>query len=173
MTSPDSARAGCTGGRLSLLPVTLADANAFVTANHRHHKKVVGHKFSLAAVAGEKIVGVAIIGRPVARGRDDGLTLEVTRLCTDGIERKIFDKNGSEHSLGICSFLYGAAARATFALGYKRLGTYILASEPGTSLTAAGWRLIGEVKGRSWSCQSRPRIDKHPTQDKLLYEARP
>jgi hypothetical protein len=58
-----------------------------------------------------------------------------------------------------------------FAQGYHRLGTYILASEPGTSLTAAGYRLVGEVKGRSWNCQSRPRIDKHPTQNKLLFEA--
>lgn len=144
--------------RLSLCTVELAEANAFVAAHHRHHKRVVGHKFSLGATLGEKIVGIAIVGRPVARERQDGVTLEVTRLATDGT------KNA-------CSFLYGAAARATFALGYKRLGTYILASEPGTSLTAAGWRLIGEVKGRSWSCPSRPRIDKHPTQDKLLWEA--
>lgn len=56
------------------------------------------------------------------------------------------------------------------ALGYKRIGTYILATESGMTLKAAGWRLIGEVKGRSWSCPSRPRVDKHPTQDKLLFE---
>ena len=84
-------------------------------------------------------------------------TAEVTRLVTDGT------KNA-------CSFLYGAAARAAFALGYRRIGTYILATEPGTSLTAAGWRQIAEVKGRSWSCKSRPRIDMHPTQNKLLFE---
>ena len=100
---------------------------------------------------------MVIVGRPVARGRDDGLTLEVTRLCTDGA------KNA-------CSFLYGAAARAGFALGYKRIGTYILQSEEGVSLRAAGWKMISEVKGRSWSCQSRPRVDKHPTQGKLLWE---
>jgi hypothetical protein len=101
---------------------------------------------------------VVIVGRPVARMRDDGLTAEVTRLCTDGTRNA-------------CSFLYGAAAKAAFALGYKRIGTYILASEPGTTLRAAGWRLIGEVKGRSWTTPSRPRVDKHPTQDKLLFEA--
>lgn len=138
-------------------PITLAEANAFVEQHHRHHKKVVGHKFSIGAVKDDKIVGVVIVGRPVARGRDDGLTLEVTRLCTDGTRNA-------------CSFLYGAAARAAFALGYKRIGTYILAAEPGKSLTSAGWRMIGEVKGRSWSCQSRPRVDKHPTTDKTLWE---
>ena len=138
-------------------PITLAEANAFVEQNHRHHKKVVGHKFSIGAVKDDKIVGVVIVGRPVARGRDDGLTLEVTRLCTDGTRNA-------------CSFLYGAAARAAFALGYKRIGTYILASEQGKSLTSAGWRMIGEVKGRSWSCQSRPRVDKHPTTDKTIWE---
>lgn len=143
--------------KLSLVPLDLASANAFVGAVHRHHKRVVGHKFSLAAVLNGKIVGVCIVGRPVARGRDDGWTLEVTRLATDGT------KNA-------CSFLYGAAARAGFALGYRRIGTYILASEPGTSLAAAGWRQIGEVRGRSWSTPSRPRVDKDSVVDKLLFE---
>ncbi len=135
----------------------LDEANEFVVMHHRHHRPVVGHKFSIGAALGDKIVGVVIVGRPVARERDDGLTLEVTRLCTDGTRNA-------------CSFLYGAAARAAFALGYQRIGTYILKSETGASLKAAGWRLIGEVKGRSWSCPSRPRVDKHPTQDKLLFE---
>lgn len=146
--------------KLSVVPLELAEANAFVSEHHRHHPPVIGHKFSIGAAFAGKIVGVAIIGRPVSRVRDDGATLEVTRLCTDGTRN-------------VCSFLYGAAARATFALGYQRIGTYILASEPGTSLTAAGWRRIAEVAGRSWSCPSRPRIDKHPTQAKLLFETTP
>ena len=138
-------------------PVTLEEANNFVTQYHRHHKPVVGHKFSIGAVKDDKIVGVVIVGRPVSRMRDDGLTLEVTRLCTDGTRNA-------------CSFLYSAAARAAFALGYKRIGTYILASENGASLSAANWRMTHEVKGRSWSCPSRPRVDKHPTTDKTLWE---
>lgn len=145
------------GERLQLCPLPLAEANAFVRAVHRHHGVVVGHKFSLGAVIKDIVVGVVIVGRPVARSLDDGATLEVTRLATDGTRNA-------------CSFLYGAAARATFALGYKRLGTYILASENGASLKASGWRLVGEVKGRSWSCPSRPRTDKAPTQDKLRFE---
>jgi hypothetical protein len=144
--------------RLSAVPLDLAEANAFVTLHHRHHKPVIGHKFSIGCAAGDVIVGAAIIGRPVARHRDDGLTLEVTRLCTDGTRNA-------------CSFLYGAAARAAFALGYRRIGTYILASEPGTSLTGAGWKLIGETSGGSWTRSSRPRVDKHPLQRKLLFEA--
>jgi len=145
-------------GRLTIERIDLGEANAFVRERHRHHKAVVGHLFSLGAALDGKIVGVAIVGRPVARMRDDGATAEVTRLCTDGTRNA-------------CSFLYGASARAAFALGFKRIGTYILASEPGTSLSAAGWRMIGEVRGRSWSCKSRPRVDKHPTQAKLLFEA--
>jgi hypothetical protein len=145
--------------RFSIERLDLAEANSFVAAHHRHHKRVVGHVFSIGAALEGKIVGIAIVGRPVARSRDDGVTAEVTRLCTDGTGNA-------------CSFLYGAAARAAFALGFKRIGTYILASEPGTSLTAAGWRQIGEVRGRSWSCASRPRVDKHPTQAKLLFETR-
>lgn len=96
---------------LGLAPLDLDEANAFVTEHHRHHKPVVGHKFSLGAVLTDKIVGVVIVGRPVSRIRDDGATLEVTRLCTDGTRNA-------------CSFLYGAAARACFALGYTRIGTY-------------------------------------------------
>jgi hypothetical protein len=93
----------------------------------------------------------------LAAGEMTAYILTATRLCTDG------EKNA-------CSFLYGAAARACFALGYSRIGTYILKSEDGTSLTAAGWRLIGETPGRSWSVPSRHRTDKHPLQPKLLFE---
>lgn len=142
---------------MTLVPLPLDEANAFVAKVHRHHGPVVGHKFSIGAEKDGEIVGVAIVGRPTSRHRDDGLTLEVTRLATDGT------KNA-------CSFLYGASARAAFSLGYKKIGTYILISENGASLRAAGWRLIGERGGGSWSVPSRPRIDKHPLQKKLLFE---
>ena len=138
-------------------PIDFADAKAFVHLHHRHHTPPQGHKFSIAAMDGEQLVGVVIVGRPVARGRQDGFTLEVTRICTDG-----------HHNA--CSFLYGAAARAAFALGYRRIGTYILKREPGTSLVAAGWKVIGEIKGRSWNTPSRPRSDKHPIEDKTLFQ---
>ena len=143
--------------RLRLIPVSLAEANAFVADHHRHHKPVVGHKFSLGAAKANSIVGVCIVGRPVSRHRDDGATLEVTRLCTTG------ERNA-------CSFLYGAAARAAFSLGYTRIGTYILKSETGASLRASGWRLIAETPGRSWNAPSRPRVDTHPLEPKLLFE---
>jgi hypothetical protein len=143
--------------KLRHVRIDLVEANAFVAAHHRHHKPVVGHLFSLGATDGERIVGVAIVGRPISRFRDDGETAEITRLCTDGT------KNA-------CSFLYGASARAAFALGFSRIGTYILASEPGTSLMAANWRLIGETGGGTWNRRGRPRVDKHPLQEKLLFE---
>lgn len=142
---------------LELAPIAFRDASAFVRERHRHHVPPTGHKFSLAAYANSELVGVAIVGRPVARMRDDGATLEVTRLCTNG------HRNA-------CSFLYGAAARAAFALGYRRIGTYILKSEPGTSLKAAGWKLLGERGGGSWSRQDRLRTDRHPVEPKLLFE---
>jgi hypothetical protein len=144
-------------GRLQLVPVKLAEANDFVARHHRHHKPVVGHKFSLGARLQGELVGVAILGRPVSRMRDDGETLEVTRLCTDGT------KNA-------CSFLYGAARRATFSLGYMRLGTYTLPSEGGASLRACGWKLLGERGGGNWSRPNRPRESNHPEQPKLLWE---
>jgi len=143
--------------RLRHQRIEFADAAAFVSEHHRHHTPPVGHLFSIAAYEGERLCGVAIVGRPVARHRDDGLTAEVTRLCTDGTK-------------DACSFLYGRAAKAALALGYRRLGTYTLASESGASLRAAGWRVVAEVKGRSWDTPSRRRADKHPTEDKLLWE---
>ena len=138
-------------------PVSLEVANNFVAIHHRHHTAVVGHKFSIGALLADTLVGVVIVGRPVSRHRDNGLTLEVTRLCTDGTQNA-------------CSFLYGAAARAAFALGYARIGTYIRKDEPGVSLTAAGWRLIGETPGRSWSVPSRLREDKTELIPRLLFE---
>jgi hypothetical protein len=143
---------------MDIVPIPLDEANAYVEQHHRHHKPVVGAKFCMACADGESVHGVAIVGRPVARGLDDGWTLEVTRVATDGTRNA-------------CSMLYGAAWRAAKALGYRKLITYTLASEPGTSLRAAGWSVVGEVRGRSWSCASRPRVDKHPLQDKLRWEA--
>lgn len=143
--------------RLSAIPLDLAEANELVARLHRHHEPVVGHKFSIGADRAGLICGAVIVGRPVSRMRDDGWTLEVTRLATDG-------------SKNVCSFLYGAAARACFALGYRRIGTYTLPEEGGASLRGAGWKLIGERGGGSWSRTERPRVDTHPTQGKLLWE---
>lgn len=99
-----------------------------------------------------------MVGRPVARRLDNGWTLEVTRCCTDGA------KNAA-------SMLYATAWRAARALGYRRLITYTLEEEPGTSLDAAGWKNIGMTPGKSWSVPSRPRIDTHPLGQKKLWEA--
>ena len=142
---------------LAIQPCTIGEAQTFVLRHHRHHGKPVGGLFAVAVGNGTEVRGVAIIGRPVARGNQDGWTAEVTRLCTLG------DPNA-------CSMLYAASWRAAKALGYRRLITYILASEPGTSLKAAGWRLIGKRGGGSWSCPSRPRVDRHPLEQKQLFE---
>src|SRR5690242_4854577 len=131
--------------KLTLVPLPLAEANAFVEQHHRHHGPVVGARFSIGAAADEQIVGVAIVGRPVARGLQDGYTAEVVRLCTDGTPRA-------------ASKLYAASWRAWRAMGGRRLVTYTLVSEPGVSLRAAGWNLVAEVKGREWDTPSRPRV---------------
>lgn len=103
------------------------------------------------------MVGVAIVGRPVARQSQDGLTAEVKRLATDGTRNA-------------CSILYAAAWRAARALGYRRLITYTLPEEGGASLRGAGWRCIGSAGGGAWSRRARPRVDLHPTQQKLRWE---
>ena len=142
---------------LDICPISLAEANEFVRQHHSHHKPVVGHKFSIGCSDGEKIVGVAIVGRPVSRYLDNGLTPEVTRLCTDGT------KNA-------CSMLYSAAWRAAKSMGYKKLITYILESEKGTSLNAAGWKCVGQAGGLRWTGKRRPEVDLCPAQMKLRFE---
>ncbi|GHV37006.1 hypothetical protein FACS18949_17020 [Clostridia bacterium] len=151
--------------------ISLAEANAFVEQHHRHHGATVGHKFSIGAFVEDKdsplnllgehskiLVGVAIIGRPVARHQDDGATLEVNRLCTDGTRNA-------------CSILYAAAARKARKQGYKRIITYILDSEPGTSLKASGFQFSHKTRGTSWNQPNRPRTDKTlvQTQDKKYF----
>lgn len=142
---------------LCIVPCELDEANAFVRQHHRHHGSVVGHRFSIGIAEGDKVVGVCIVGRPVARILQDGFTLEVTRLVTDGT------KNA-------CSALYAAAWRTARAMGYRRMVTYTLATELGTSVIAAGWKCVGRVEARSWSVPSRPRVDKTPLQAKLRWE---
>ena len=143
---------------MKLTPTTLAEANAFVTEHHRHHKPVIGHKASIAASCDGLVVGVAILSHPIARHADDGWTVEITRLCTDGTRNA-------------ASFLLGASRRLAFALGYARIITYTLAEEGGASLRGAGFRVLGEAGGGSWSRESRPRVDKHPLQVKIKWES--
>jgi hypothetical protein len=142
---------------LTLHPLTYAEACRFIKAHHRHHLPPQGWKFGVAAGDGLRTVGVVVVGRPVSRRLDDGLTLEVTRCCTDGTRN-------------CASLLYGAAWRAAKALGYRRLLTYTLAAEPGTSLVAAGWRRVGPAGGGSWHRRKRPRATQAPTGKKTLWE---
>ncbi|GAA2199856.1 XF1762 family protein [Streptomyces bangladeshensis] len=135
--------------QLAIVPLSLKQAAAVVDQIHRHHQKPQGHKFSLG-VQDEtgSMRGVAIIGRPVARCFDDGLTAEVTRVATDGAPNA-------------CSALYGAAWRTASAAGYRRIITYTQDGESGASLRAVGWRLVAELSPRKgWSVPSRPREDR-------------
>lgn len=148
---------------LEIKPIDLKTAREFVGENHRHNKPPIGHKFSIACYEDGRLCGVVMVGRPVARNLDDGLTLEINRNCTDG-------------TYNACSMLYGAACRAAKALGYKRIVTYTLQSEPGTSLKASGFTMdknnAGGVHGaylpdqenwhksRSWERKSSIRLKR-------------
>lgn len=134
---------------LRAVPVTLADANEFVRQFHRHHQPVVGHRFSIGCAIDGKLVGVAIVSRPVARKTDQYRIAEVTRLCTDGT------KNA-------CSFLYALAARLTKEMGFDRIQTFILDCEPATTLKAAGWAFDGltDSATASWHTRSKRRDDQ-------------
>ena len=129
----------------SYRPVSLKQANEFVSNHHRHNKPVAGHKFSIGLFDDEnKLVGVAICGRPVARMLDDGLTLEILRVCTDGT------RNAN-------SMLYSRVKKIARVMGYKKVLTYTLKEESGASLKAVGAQKNGTIKGREWSREKRKR----------------
>jgi len=134
---------------LRLVPVRFRDACGFVAMHHRHHNPPAGCKFCVGVADDEDVLrGVAIVGRPVARMFDNGMTLEVVRTATDGTKN-------------VNSMLYGAARQAAFAMGYRRLVTYTQAGESGTSLTAANYRIVAERPARKgWDTPSRTREDR-------------
>lgn len=143
--------------------LTLADANAFVEAHHRHNKRSQGHKFSIGAVVDGSLVGVAIVGRPVARKLDDGVTAEVTRLCVlDDAPRNA------------CSFLYRAAWRGWSAIGGQRLVTYTLQSESGSSLRGAGFKQAAVSpawkEGKGWTTRGNRAWQPVHSEGKIRWE---
>jgi hypothetical protein len=142
---------------MEIIPITFRQASKYIALHHRHHYPPVGSKFCIAVSCSGTIVGVAVIGRPVSRRLDDGRTAEVTRLCTDGTKN-------------VCSKLYGAAWRIAREMGYKRIITYILESESGTSLKASGWKSAGRAGGLRWSGIRKPKKDICPAQMKIRYE---
>lgn len=145
---------------MNAIPLELKEANEYIDRLHRHHKPVYRDKFRFGAVneSGE-LCGVIQLARPVSRMLDDGKTIEVVRCCTDG-------------SYNACSFLYSRAARIAKEMGYKKIITYILQSESGTSLKASGWNLSSSnCGGGSWDRPSRHRISEgYPTEKKQRWE---
>lgn len=128
--------------KLTAVPLELKEANDFVADHHRHNKPTAGHRFSIGVLSGDKLVGVVIIGRPIARLLQDGRTAEVLRTC-------VLD----DAPKGANSFLYASAWRAWRAMGGGRLITYTLEDESGASLRGAGWKIVAAVesmKGKGW-----------------------
>ena len=139
--------------KLHTVPIDRYVALHFVDKLHRHHEGIARDKYRIGAAIGDRLVGIVQVGNPTARMLCDGKTLEVIRCCSDGTPH-------------VCSFLYGAAARVAKELGYSKIITYILETEPGTSLKAAGWHKEADVRGKSWDTPSRPRETTAPTCDK-------
>ncbi|MBU5670266.1 XF1762 family protein [Paenibacillus brevis] len=148
--------------KYDLVPLEQREAKAFIDKHHRHNVAPIADKYRIGLALNDELVGVVMVGRPIARHNDNGSTLEVIRCCVlDG------HKNA-------CSKLYAAAWRVARNLGYSRLITYTLISEPGTSLKAAGWRVIGQTQARpkGWDTPSRRRkmAERYPTEQKTIWE---
>lgn len=140
---------------MEIRPITFKVASDFITNNHRHHKATIGCKFCIGLYDKEKLIGCAVCGRPVSRYLDDGMTCEINRVCTDGA------KNA-------CSMLYGACCRVGKAMGYKKIITYTLESEPGTSLKASNFKNEGVAGGKIWT-GSRNRDNGVPKERKIRW----
>jgi hypothetical protein len=147
--------------------VTLAQAKRFITKWHRHHKPPCGWRWGHALQNGERVVGgvligVAMVGRPVARAINHNEVVEVNRLCirTDQDQALVWNA---------ASMLYTAAAHEAERRGFKKIITYTLESESGVSLAAAGWMPEARTKGGSWNTPARSRQDKGPTCRKIRW----
>lgn len=148
---------------MKVIPITGQTAKDFVAAHHRHHDPPQGYRFCIGLMHEGLLVGVMVVGRPVAGALQDGLTAEVTRCCVLTAAPK-----------GACSKLYSAAQKAWFAMGGQRLITYTLASESGASLRGAGWKEVARVKGKKRGHPSRPRrVLPTDGMDKKRWEAVP
>jgi len=145
---------------LQLVPISRETAKDAVRRWHRHNRAPLGDLFRVGVADDGTLVAVGIAGRPISREFDDGRTVEVTRVSSDGT------RNTS-------SMIYGALSRAAFALGYRRVITYTRADEPGTSLRAAGWHVVAERPARKgWDVPSRPRDDRlYDSVPRTLWEA--
>jgi len=133
---------------MKAVPLTRDQCNELLLM-HRHHGGVVSYRYGVGVEHEGKLVGCAVIGRPVARQVEQYRVAEVTRVVTDGTPNA-------------CSFLYGLSSRLCRMLGFDRVFTAILESEPGTSLKAAGWRYEYTTRGGSWNRAGRARTDKAP-----------
>lgn len=144
---------------MKIVPINLKEANAYVTKYHRHHKACIGCKFCLGCVDDKgELIGVAICGRPVSRYYDNGLTLEINRLCTDG-------------SMNACSKLYSACVRTAKEMGYKKVITYTLQSENGSSLRASNFKFDGIAGGKQWTgCRRRNNGVPQELKKRWIYE---
>lgn len=145
--------------KLIPVPISLREAREFVGNFHRHNKPPQGGKFAIGASYDDCLVGVAIVGNPVARRMMDGFTAEVVRVCVQDDAPK-----------NACSFLYGRCWRIWQQMGGKRMITYTLQSEAGSSLKGAGWKMVGEVelKPRGW--QNRPGRKWQPIYGQLKFK---
>lgn len=134
-------------------------ANSFVKRFHRHSQPVRGFKFALLAWSCNGVLGIAIVGRTTARMLSNDVTAEITRVCV---------LDGAQNA---CSFLYGACWRVWREMGGKRMLTYTLKSESGTSLRAAGFRPVAVIKAAEWTRPSRARGSQPVySEDKIRWE---
>ena len=141
-----------------VIPLTLKESNDFVTAHHSHNKKVQGYKFAIGALFKNKLVGVAIAGRPVSATLDNKKTIELLRSC-------VLDDAPKNTN----SFLYGRVWRIAVAMGYEKMVTYTLMKEQGSACKAIGMKIVGQTRDSSKAWAAKKKQDGIERENQAVY----
>jgi hypothetical protein len=145
---------GCCGlildWQLDIRPIDRESARRFVARHHTHCRPPVTWRFHTAIYNGRTLLGVALVGNPVAPALNGRGIVEVNRLCIRRDTAAALKWNAG-------SKLYGWCAREAARQGWQKIITYTRIDEPGVTLRAAGWTPDGLVRGRGWHSARRPR----------------
>lgn len=138
---------------MRIVPLILREANDFVEQWHRHSSRTSndGGKYAIGLEHDGVLVGVAIVGRPIAQLLQVEGAAELLRLCTS----PTCPKGGG-------SKLHARARRIWQLMGGTKLHTYTLAKESGATMRGAGLAAPAAiVRPRQWpSTEERPRAPR-------------
>lgn len=147
---------------LTFKPISAHSLRRFIERHHAHCGAPVTWRFHNAVFNGATLIGVAVVGNPVAPALMHRGIVEVNRLC---VRRDV----PAALRWNAASMLYGWCAREAEQRGWGKIITYTRADEPGTSLAAAGWEKEATIRARGWHSTRRSRSNRNSWIDKIRW----